>query len=1148
MANLVGLFAPHFSTLVFRLIIIALGLASARGLEASTTFDIPAQPIPEALRSFTKQSGKQVLYEANLTDIKANAVSGDMEPLEALTRLLAGTGYRPSQKGANFVIAREPGARTGRIEGSVREEKTGKPVAEARVGVLGTTLSGLTDSRGSFSIDQVPAGILTLGISAEGMQNTRVTDVAVKEGRTYTLGAVTLPLKVPGVVQLEDYIVSAKKNDGVIELDAYSVEGRRVKPFVGGNMDIPRTINDVQPYYIFDSDTIDQSGAINVEDFLKQRLTMNATARSNGQQTPNTAGNTSSINLRGLGADKTLILINGRRAAGFTLLGNSFQADLNGLSLSSIERIEVLPAAASGIYGGSALGGVVNIITKRNYAGGEIRMTYDNTFDSDTARRSVSASYGFPLEGGKTHLLLTAAWTDSSRFLLQDRRAAFQQNVNTLLANYPDQLGSFFNPPVGTVTNISSELTPTLTLKNGVVLPSDRTFLAPGTAPTTSTGALYASLAANAGKWNYELPASTQSPSGLLQQLLPKIGTRSFSASLRRQTGSKVELFADFSYADNRTSGIYNINLIAYSIPASSPINPFNQTVYVRAPDRVDAEQTTRMLSRNLTLGAVVQLPRNWTGEFDYTWSTSRYRYVAPSLDLVGRLADEASGVVNPFLDPFLYPVDNAKYSALQRANSSSDLDDFALRGSGPLWSLPWGTPSLTLGAGHRIARALPGTVTTTYLNRPSGNSIQAYLVRRQVTDSGYAEVKLPLIKQGWLPLVHALELQASGRSERYTVDTGTTVANINPLTGATTYSGPTISGQPYFSEAKYVSTNGTVGIKYQPVEEITIRASVASAFLPPTPTQLVRNPVPSATLTNVLDPRTGTTVGVQILSGGNPDLKPQNAQSFNGGIIWEPRLPALKGLRLNAEYYRVRQDDFIATLTPQQIVNLESTYQDRVTRSAAGAITRVDASALNLYQRETTGWDVSADYSRKTLVGKFGFSYAESIIVHLKSQYSLTLPSYEAAGYSPNESGAPKHKRNGTLTWEYRSWTVSWAARYFDSYKQYGAAGGPASRQSSNGGVNGSYVRAQGRESIASQIYHDVFVSHDFDPRKMESGPRVALSRSKLLSGLSVQVGVRNVFDKVPPYDAYSSAVYFFSPYGDLRLRSTWVSVKKAF
>src|SRR5262249_42188326 len=158
-----------------------------------------------------------------------------------------------------------------------------------------------------------------------------------------------------------------------------------------------RSENDAQPYTILDAEAIQKSGAANIESFLKQRLTMNTTFHSNAQSGPgSTSGATSSINLRGLGTNETLVLVIGRRIPGVNIfLGEVNQPDLNGMPLAAIERIEVLPSSASAIYGGAAVGGVVNVVLKRNFQGGEFDATYENTTQSDAPIHTLDATYGF---------------------------------------------------------------------------------------------------------------------------------------------------------------------------------------------------------------------------------------------------------------------------------------------------------------------------------------------------------------------------------------------------------------------------------------------------------------------------------------------------------------------------------------------------------------------------------------------------------------------------------------------------------------------------------------------------------------------------------------------------------------------------------
>jgi outer membrane receptor protein involved in Fe transport len=1119
-------------------------------------FDIPAQAAPEALQLFIKQSGTQVMFVADeVKTVTTKAVAGEHEPAAALALLLDGSGYTCAERKSGwFTVVRAAVEKPGSIEGVVRSADSGRGVAGARVEIAGTEKSVLTDKRGRFVLEEAPTGDQELHITAEGMQNTKVTDLTVKPGHRHTLSSINIPVKPAGVVQLDTFVVSAKKNDGVVELDPFSVEGRREKPFTTANVDVPRTVNDVQPYYIFDSKAIDRSGALNVEDLLKQQLTMNTAVQSNSQNpgaptSPNTSGNTSDINLRGLGTDSTLILVNGRRVAGVGTTGTSLQQpDLNGIPLSAIERIEVMPSSASGIYGGSAIGGVVNVILKKDYTGGEIRATYENTWDTDAPRRSVSLNYGAALEGGKTHITLSAAWADSKDLRLQDRRELLDRGVAAIFRNLPSYLYSNTNPFLGALPNITANTSAatTLTLKSGAVIPSRRTFIPAGTSPSTARATLDASLIANAGLWNFDLPVSTQANTGLLRPLGVSPETRSFAAGLRREFGPKVEIFADFSRNENRSATVYNPNSGFFVVSNASPANPFTSAVRIRIPDSAQLPLTSESISLSFTVGAIAKLPWDWTGELDYTRSQNKFSRLNYLTDTFALNDDLNSGVLNPFIDTLMFPLDLKKYTVPNIYRGSSKLDDMALRGSGPLPSLPWGTPNLTLGLEHRVATTPENTLNRKYPVSTLQSYRYTFFEREDVTDSAYGEVTLPLVKPASLSWVHALELQLAGRTERYTADTGSSYAltYFERSPAVTIFEEPTLNGQPYRTRTRYVSTNTTVGLKYQPVPDITLRSSIATAFLPPYPFQLIRNPLPDPFPSTVTDPRTNTILDVETISGGNPDLKPQNSKSWNAGLIWQPSAGTLKGLRFNAEYYRIEQFDAVGYLSAQQIVDQEAAFPGRVTRNASGTITRVDTTNVNVYRLETEGFDLNVSYRKPTSWGVFSVQAAGSLLRHLKTQYSLTDPEYDGAGF-PADGGAAKFKSNVALGWEKGNWTAGWSARYFGDYKQFGAAGGPLSIQYAGGAVYSTPVAAQGSEIIPSQTYHDVFASYSFGKtvRSDSKWPRLGTT---ILTGMTIQVGVKNIFGKLPPYDA--NYAYYTSPYGDLRLRSYSLSVRKEF
>jgi len=1130
------------------------GFATAKPVK----FDIPAQPAADALVVFSKQSGMDVLYAYNdLLAVRSTAVAGEYEPDQALALLLKGTGFTATQDSGKFVVAKTRTVTTGSARGSL-VLPGGGPAAGVLVVVRETGQSVETDKAGQFFFNAVAPGSHVLVARAEGYQPLHITDVVVKAGNELALSRETLHKPGDGLTVLEPFVV---RGEAVEQLDKYSVYGTKIAPFTDGNADIPRTIDDTQPYYIFDAKTIGSSGASSLEGFLKQRLTMNASAQSAAQAENGMLGNTSAIDLRGLGTDKTLILVNGRRQAPVvsSLLGvnNTFsanavlgQADLNSIPFGAIDRIEVLPSSASGIYGGSAIGGVINVIMKRGYTGGELRLTYDTPADTLAPQRSASLNYSLPLAGDRTRLRFSLGWSDAESLLLRDRREVFDRGLSAVLVNAPDVLYSNTNAWRGALPNIRSATATatTLTLKNNTVLPSPRTYVPAGTSNGTAAAALYAGLAANADHWNLDLPDTTQAPTGLRRQFGAEPVTRTLIAGVEQRLTRTTDVTVEYAYRENNAVAVYN-PVSTFTVTSASPTNPFTSNVVVAVPNAAD----TPLLTENTTKSALVslqqKLPHDWIAQADYTWSDNRLHSVYNLIDNSSASADILAGTLNVFVDTLANPLDFSKYYASFEARMQSTVRNVAFRAAGPLFTLPWGVPQLALGAEHNLLR-LPGNrLALTFPLVPTSNTLYDFYPRDQASDSAHLELDLPLVAEKRVPLLQSLQLQLAARRERYTVDTGTAL-RMSSGTGTVTYSGVTVGGQPFFSEASYASDDATVGLKYVPFRGLTLRSSVGTAFLPPTAVQLLPNPTPSTTTTNVTDPKNNNAmVAVQTLSGGNPDLTPQNSRSLNAGVIWEPAWKPLAGLRFNAEYYRVRQSDAIGTLTAQTIVDGEANYPDRVVRNAAGTITLVDISSLNLYRRETEGYDLSVNYRRRTGAGNFTVYAVQSTILHLRNQFSLTQPKVDAVNY-PAENGAIRRKANGGLTWEHRGWSAGWSARYFSSYRQFGSIGGPSATQRALTGATDAlrqplttYTRPQGGDTISSQLYHDMFVGYAFD------SSRAALDRrwtTRLRAGLAVQVGVNNVFNHAPPFDYFYS--YYASPYGDLRLRSYWLNVKKAF
>jgi outer membrane receptor protein involved in Fe transport len=1105
---------------------------------APATFAIPEQPMADALDLFIKQAGVQVVYrQDDVRDARANAVNGKLEPREALQMLIKDTGLRSSEPTpGQFTVGRPAPAAAPVVTGTVINEETGKPVAGAKVRVVDSAAAALTDHSGRFRLEGVPSGIQSVVIMADDYAPTRVTEVNARAGAVATVGEVILKPRKEGVTKLEEYVVSAQKD--VVELEGLEVSSGKVKPFVTRNADIPRGINDVQPYYIFDAKQIEHSGALNVENFILRKLTMTSNSSSADQGIfiggLATGGG---INLRGLGSNQTLILVNGRRfSSGGNVQFSGIQQSINSIPLGSIERVEMLPTSAGAIYGSNAVGGVINIILKRNYTGGEVRMSYQNPFDTDAPIRQADVNYGFSLEGGRTQIMLTAGYSDQEPLLYQDRpilkvydaRSVANGGTDPVLAGVPNIVGT---------TN--------LVLKpawGGTALGSTRTYVSLGITPATSPQALGAALVANAGKWAdpFQIPASTSRGfgGGALSSLGVAPTLNSFGATLRRQMTAKLDLNAEFSVSRTETYRFGPL-LGSRSLAASSPFNPFTTAVSVYLPVLGGQPNPTNSYTRRAAVGMIYDLPRDWKLQADYTWT-----YGTNYLKTVGGggTFSSAFGVTyNPFVDTTAYPLNLDQYGTFtQISRGGGGTNDVALRGSGPIWALPAGDPLLTFGLENRKEgygdADTDNTVTDGAGNILSTSSASTVLGKSQTTRSAYLELQAPIFSEkNALPWIRELNLQIAGRREDFVVHTGTNSITRLPVPATP----PVILN----NTANFSSTNPTVGFSYKPIKDVMIRVSYGKGFLAPSYSQLMLVTTPNTFASTIVDRKRGNaSYGVFTTGGGNPDLVPETSTSWNAGIVYQPQAGVLKGLRANLEYFLIRKQNNIGSLSAQQIIDAEAAYPQRIDRAApatgdpfgVGTITTVRTAPFNLLRSLNEGFDLNLAYRHDTAqFGSFDFSALATYNVHASRKNSVTTPNLDFVSVTGVSGSVLRFQANASLAWDYRNWTVGWTTRYVPRLRIFGP---PFTTSTVR-------IQEQGGEWVPSQMYSDAFVTYRFDGHNQGT---VGQRLKRYTRGLELEVGVSNVFDKIPPYDVGAGA-YRYSTFGNIRLREYRLSLKKA-
>ena len=1058
---------------------------------------IDAQPLDAALREFSQQTGLQIGYAAEITAGKStNGVSGVADPGEALAVILRSSGLEYRFVNDDTVVVRE-----------VSVAATGAAVAES-VALAANSAVAEEDSGNSGSDTSADQEISSL-------QELRSLDAIIND---------------------EDI---AKESRGL--MDVIVVTGSR-------NVGIRRFEDDPQPYVVFNSDDLENSAATNLEDFFRTRLPQNTTQTSNQQftSTDGSLGNTSSVNLRGLGANQTLILVNGRRAPRVSFNSGATaefqQADINGIPLASIERIEVLPATASGIYGGGATGGVINIITRRDYSGGEVQVRYGNTTDGAFDEYGVDASAGFSLEEGKTHVLLSGSYSDSSSLLTGERDFG-NRSLQLLLQNNPDGLFDFFSPPLAATTNIRSTFG-NLILADGTDLGSNVTHVPFGYTGVASDNGQ--ALIDNAGSYNLAPSADFD---GLLRPIRQSPTVYSGSASIRREFSPKLEVYLDGWFSRNEAQRRQATLPQLAVIPGGMPGNPFQGRVAVTYPSlgpTFNSEVSQETLQ--FVGGVQYELAANWMLSADYNWSRARTESTStsPGFDaFFGVNPAIVSGQIDVFRDLSQFPVDLSPFAVISPNNiigpRDTELKNFAVRVSGPAFDLPAGSINLSALLETRD-ETLESYYESSYdfLSGVPGDLDNFFIPERsQSTGSIYLEALVPLLKgDDDTSLLQSLELQLSARYDRYETESPASDARFLIDSRGDIPADPIETTKNSFSSIDY-----TAGFRYVISDDVLIRGSFGTGFLPPSVSQVFAQENPSFVVSGI-DPKRGgtpffTTANVRF--GGNPDLEPEESESWSFGAIFTPRF--IPGFRLSVDYSVVEKEGEILFPINQQILDLEDSFPDRVGRAdltpediaagfTGGVITFFDRTALNFAKMKSTSLDLQLDQALETNnYGEFRLYGVATKMYGLKSQLTPDSAVIDSVGF---DGGPLDWRINAGLTWQSPSdvWSLGWNAQYYHSYFVYTAT-------ASEFVVDQSILR-QGRADIPAETYHDFFMVY-----RANAGGWLG----DLLADTEIRLGIQNAFARVPTALPSSSPTDGrFSAYGDNRLRRYTLSLRKNF
>jgi outer membrane receptor protein involved in Fe transport len=918
------------------------------------------------------------------------------------------------------------------------------------------------------------------------------------------------------VAQTEsDQPEQGKAKGGVIFLDKFEVTGTKITGVVNQGI-IPREENQGLRYEVLNRSAIERSGATSLPELFRQVSSVanfgTGTQATYGSQMTSAEGlstTSDEINLRGLGANNTLIMINGRRM--YESEGGG--ADISRIPLGSIERIEILPGAGSAIYGAGATAGVVNIILRKDYTGTEMNTSYGSSTGGGAEEFRYNMLHSGTLSGGKTKLTLSFDFHKQWGLQAGDRgyyEAALSKVDPANASTYISTIIQSFYEQRGTVTAGSALGIPANPAARFAAVPVG----------STGIGLTLASFNATAGTANISSDRVARAV------LLPGSESYNLNATIEhaiRKEALGVYLNASVGYVDRGTQQYVGL-LGALTAAATSPINPFGRAVqvYMEPTDLPLTLSSALQRSFNFVTGlkgqgTIFNRAFNWS--IDGSWSRNESK--AYNVDYTRLLrAAIAAGLYNPFRDMALVPMlpadETAKYYSRFDRLSSPEVAATNWRANGVLFDLWGGEVKASVGAEARVENqyvqsdwaygayaALPG----------SGTRASSILKTYRLAEAVYGETTLPIVgAKNRRPLIYALDLSTALRYEKYD-DFGSAVPPM-------------------------------IALRYAPVEDFMLRGSWSNGFQPPLQNQLfapetISTPSTSILFTDTLRPGLPLAPYTTV-SGGNPDLRPETSDSFDTGFVYTPR--RLKGLSLGASYFRYDKRDVVTTVTRQDAIDFPNLFPGRITRDPAspadiaagrpGPIVGFDLTFTNISRQIVDGWDFKASYELPTeSLGTFTLRADATYTTSFRTQLRPGLPFVNTVGDLGVSDSVPLQWRGKAgVQWQPNRWNINLTGRYVDSY--VGRTNNPTPAASTRLGLDG--------DEIPSSFEIDLQIGYTFPNR---SG---GLKASRWLNGCQVTLGVLNVADRAPPLRT-ERINQWYSLFNDPRQRYVSLAIRKS-
>ncbi len=760
----------------------------------------------------------------------------------------------------------------------------------------------------------------------------------------------------------------------------------------------------------------------------------------------------SAANLGGVGAGNTLILVNGRRIAGAAGIEQGY-ANLNGIPLSAIERVEISTGGQAAIYGADALGGVINFILKKNYVGTTISATRRETSSGARDTRislysgrawgsgSLSGSLEFgatePIENARTGYVTNNYSSLFGGVTMFDRRS-FASGTQPGTATQPAVLDpktfQQISPEIGLTVPKGFSGAPKRSDLIQADLASRRDYIREFAGPSTRTVSGTLSFNQNItdrlsvfGTGLYTRAKNRQQSAifggigidlapGQYYNPFPAFGLNRFSYASRVNYYPESELADGTLKPGDVRNRVVNWNVnggVSYDFGKAAKI----QLLYTKS--KSSSEGSGNQIGP-VSLVSFARDPKSPTGYSCYNFQLANNRVplnqraayqAAFDRQCQAVTSNDPNIAFNPWksttngggapISTFFFPyvVDDL----------GSSLSNIEARVNGELLALPAG--GLTYAAGAEYSRS---GLKSTAISKIAGPdpSTKRYAF--------FAEVNLPILGRGYdLPLAKRLIFNMALRR-----DVNSSVGAIGTVNGTAVDDG----GQIIYGKNEFARTTPAWGVLWSPTNTIDIRARFTRGFKAPPPTQLYSvsgmqqfqtiitdDPLYKCT-TDCIRNRP-TSYFVPAVQGPNPNLRPETSRQQVYSISWLPT-GMLSGLNLAITYNRNRIFNQFATITElynltpaAQVLALSQFYP----RAANGKVLRLNNMRYNIIGSNFESMTYEASYLFSTGIGTF-----QPKLIYLDNMVA------ERTGLTSNQKidlrgrilGVDKYKVVGSLQW----------------------------------------------------------------------------------------------------------------------------------